>query len=296
MQTAGGLFLFPGGSICLPSGWGVPYRSMYSRPLSIPVAPTLWLSGFGDILLHCRLIAVLILCFQIETQLPERRNMTFIVLPTKPTTKYALFDSQLIWPTREIMCEHAVFLGALFSASSSSYSPPGKFLLIEQGQKWCHWLDRISLPFLGLNGALWMSNKRQPQTHSWTHMHAQIPMHAHIKDNTRACTHMYIRGCTTNKTHSQIHHNKKYWKTKTKEKSSKQRRQLTYPRGKICKKTSSCLFTREMGGREAGNVERKEMSISILMLISKKNTLIHIHMQTHTYRDREFVFVKTKAK
>lgn len=152
----------------------------------------------SNIVLPYRFTVVAVLCLQIDSQLPEKRNTTFIVLPTKPTTRYSLL---FIWPTREIMRAHTTFPGALHSALSSSYSPPGKFLFIWQSQIWCHWLDRTSLS--ALEHCTSRSNRstvtvqyKDRHTHILKYIHIRTYMHTHTRMSAFTCTHIHTHMCT----------------------------------------------------------------------------------------------------
>lgn len=227
----------------------------------------------SNIFLPYRFTVVAVLCLQIDSQLPEKRNMTFTVLPTKPTTRYSLL---FIWPTREIMRAHTTFPGALHSASSSSYSPPGKFLFIWQSQIWCHWLDRTSLSPLehhtsrtNRSTVTVQYKDRHTHTHSQIHRHTYIPAHTHARVHLLTCTHIHTHMCTyvhapQIKPTSRNIIIKKCWKTKTKEKPSKQQRPLRYHTGKTWGGSAATYHRRD------GSIERKEILINMLMLISKK--------------------------
>lgn len=164
----------------------------------------------SNIFLSDRFTVVAVLCLQIDSQLPEKRNMTFTVLPTKSTTRYSLL---FIWPIREIMRANTTFPGALHSASSSSYSPPGKFLFIWQNQIWCHWLDRTSLSPLEHRTSRTNRNtvtvqyKEDTHTFSNTYIHVHTCTHTRMSAFTCTHTHVYLCECTTNKTHTKKRYN-----------------------------------------------------------------------------------------
>lgn len=153
----------------------------------------------SNIFLSDRFTVVAVLCLQIDSQLPEKRNMTFTVLPTKPTTRYSLL---FIWPTREIMRANTTFPGALHSASSSSYSSPGKFLFIWQNQIWCHWLDRTSLSPLEhhtsrTNRSTVTVQYKDRHTHILKYIYTRTYMHTH----THECVHMHSHTCVPMRMH-----------------------------------------------------------------------------------------------
>lgn len=179
---------------------------------------------------------------------------------------YCLFDLQ------EKLCVHT-------QPSQGHYTLPQVPLTLHQGNSSSFGkakydvTDLIELPFHPLEHRTSRTNRstvtvqyKDRHTHILKYIHTHTYMHAHTCMSAFTCTHIHthmsIHAHTTNKTHTQKRCNKKCWKTK--EKSSKQQRPLSYHTGKTWGGPAATFHQRD------GSVERKEMLTNMIMLISKK--------------------------